>query len=402
MIITNIKMAITSIMGNKLRSTLTMLGIVIGIAAVIAMLSMGKGAQKKVSASIEKMGTNILSIRAGAARQGTVKSESTVSLTLDDAIKIKQKISVPVLVAPEASGRAQVKYLNSNANTTLLGVNIDYFPALNYEIDIGRFFTDQEDNRSDKVCVIGKTIVSNLFPNESIIVGKKIRINQVAFSVIGVYKEKGDSGFRDADDQIMIPIKTLQKRFLGNDQVKNISVSVINKEDTNKAKEEIIVLLRQRHKLTGDKPDDFQIRSQLELVESLNSVTKAFTLLLGSIAFISLLVGGIGIMNILLVSVTERTKEIGIRKAIGAYEEDILNQFLVESIILCIVGGIIGIGLGVLAAKVISLISKWPFIVPMYSIVLAFTVSMATGVFFGYYPARKAAKMNPVDALRYE
>ncbi|HAR63553.1 MAG: ABC transporter permease [Candidatus Margulisiibacteriota bacterium] len=402
MIIENFKMAVTSILSNKMRSSLTMLGIVIGIAAVISMLSVGKGAQMSITSSIEKMGTNLLTVRSGLSRTGLVQTDVAQRLNLDDAKALANKVGDLAVVASEASVRGQVKYKGNNSNTSVLGVSPEYFMVRNYEIGSGTFFNEARVDSAAKVCVLGNTVAENLFSGGETPIGEEIRINRLAFKVIGVYKARGNSGWSDEDDQIFIPITTEQKRLSGDDSLRAIYASVVNKKDTDKVEEIIIRTLRRQHKLNGDKENDFTIRSQLELLDTMNNVSRSFTVLLGSIALISLIVGGIGIMNILLVSVTERTREIGIRKAIGAYESDILNQFIIEAVVLCLVGGIIGIFWGVVFAKIISIFSKWPMAISSFSIILAFGVSFATGLFFGYYPARKAAKMNPVDALRYE
>lgn len=401
MILENIKMAITAILSSKLRSSLTILGIVIGIAAVISMLSVGKGAQQSISSSIEKMGTNMLTVRSGMARMGLVQTGVAQRLTLEDAKILTQKLSPLATVASETSLRGQVKYMNNNTNTSILGVSVEYAPVRNYSMDSGTFFTEKMIESAAKVCILGSTVLENLNLDKDAI-GETIRINQIPFKLIGVYTSRGGSGFGDEDDQVLIPISTAQKRLIGDTTLRAIYVSVINKTDTDPAEELITKTLRKAHKIAPDKDDDFSIRSQLELLDTMNNVSQSFTVLLGSIALISLIVGGIGIMNILLVSVTERTKEIGIRKAIGAYERDILNQFLIEAVVLCVTGGVIGILAGIGIAKLISLFSQWPMAISPMSMVLGLSVSFATGIFFGYYPARKAARMNPVDALRYE
>lgn len=404
MIIENIRMAFKSILVNKLRSGLTILGIVIGISSVIAMLAIGQGAKKYISSNIEQMGTNLLIVHAGGAMHGMVRSEETVPLTLDDSNALKNRLQAFALIAPEVTLRGQVKYKNINTNTTLIGISSDYFKARNYKVELGSAFLAHQDNSAEKICIIGHTTLDTLSPSGESLLGKTIRVNRQPFKVIGVYAPKGAGmgGWRDEDDQILIPIQTALKRFRGNDTIQTLYVSVINKADTSFVQDETETVLRKQHQLGQDKENNFNIRSQLELLETMNNITRAFTILLGSIALISLLVGGIGIMNILLVSVTERTKEIGIRKAIGAYESDILVQFLVESIMLCGIGGVIGILLGMGVSQIIGIFSQWKPFITSWSIFVSLGVSFSVGVFFGYYPARQAAKMNPIEALRYE
>ncbi|MFA5878902.1 MAG: ABC transporter permease [Candidatus Margulisiibacteriota bacterium] len=400
MIIENFKIALAAILANKVRSGLTILGIVIGIAAVIAMLSVGQSAGKNISSSIEKMGTNILTIRPGLNRQRMVQTNVSQRLTFTDFKALEKRLKSLALVAPEVTLRGQLKFHAKNINTSVSGVNEAYFKARNFKLNLGSFFNEQKTRSFAKICVIGQTVQDNLGLINP--VGETIRINRTPFLVIGTYEARGGSGFNDEDDQVFIPITTAKERLIGDDNLRNIYVSVINKSDTDKVTEIITATLRKEHKLGDEKEDDFSIRSQLELLETMQGVTRSFTILLGSIALISLIVGGIGIMNILLVSVTERTKEIGIRKAIGAYESDILKQFLIEALVLCIIGGIIGIILGVIIAWAISFFTTWPLCISPISIFLAVGVSSLTGLFFGYYPAKKAAKMNPIDALRYE
>jgi len=400
MLIENFKIALAAILMNKMRSGLTVLGIVIGIAAVIAMLSVGRGAEKSISGSIEKMGTNILTIRPGLNRQGMVQTSVMQRLNIDDATALKNKLRRLAIVAPEVSLRGQIKFHAKNVNSTVLGVTPEYFTARNFKLNTGLFFTESKNRNFAKVCILGQTVQDNLGLINPI--GETIRINRVPFLVVGTYQARGNTGFTDEDDQILIPINTARERLTGEDSLRAIYASVIDKNDTDKVTEIITSTLRKQHKTAEDKEDDFTIRSQLELLETMKGISRSFTMLLGSIALISLIVGGIGIMNILLVSVTERTREIGIRKAIGAYESDILKQFLIEALVLCVIGGFLGIILGVITAAIISFFIKWPLSISLASIVLAVGVSCFTGIFFGYYPAKKAAKMNPIEALRYE
>lgn len=402
MIYENILMSMKAILANKMRSVLTILGIVIGIASVIAMLAVGEGAQKFISGSIEKMGTNLLIIRAGSAQQGMVRLETQDRLELDDYNALFQKLSDFAIIVPEVQTRGQVKYQNQNANVPVFGITPDYFKARNYQLSIGIEFMGDPNQNVEKICILGKTVVSELFGENQNPIGATIRINRIPFKVIGVYQEKGSSGFRDEDEQIFIPLLTAQKRMTGDKTVQTIYASIKNKDDTAFVQQQIETILRRTRQLSNNKESNFSIRSQLELLDTMNGITNAFKLLLGSIALISLIVGGIGIMNILLVSVTERTKEIGIRKAIGAYESDILIQFLIEAIMLCFIGGMIGIILGVGVSYLIGLFSQWKPVVTLFSILISLAVTLTVGIFFGYYPARKAARLDPIDALRYE
>jgi putative ABC transport system permease protein len=402
MIFENIRMAFRSIMTGKLRSGLTILGIVIGIASVIAMLAVGRGAQQSISANIEKMGSNLLIIQPGSGNRGVVQTADSQPLTMADAAALQSALGDKIKVAPEVSIRAQVKNQNKNTSTTVLGITSAYFEARNYQMAIGEEFLPEQDHLTDKICIIGKTVATALFEDGENPAGQIIRINRQPYRIVGIYQEKGATGWQDADDQILIPIQTAQNRMTGSSDLRAIYSSVIDRTQTTAIQAEIETILRRQHKLRADQDNDFRIRSQVELMESMETISKSFTILLGSIAFISLLVGGIGIMNILLVSVTERTKEIGIRKAIGAYENDILYQFLIESITLCIIGGILGILLGVGISYVVGIFSPWQPIVSSFSILLSLGVSLSVGIGFGFFPALKAARMNPVDALRHE
>jgi len=402
MIFENIRMAFRSIMTGKLRSGLTILGIVIGIASVIAMLAVGRGAQQHISANIEQMGSNLLIINPGSGSRGVVQTSDAKPLTMEDAKALQEALRDKVNVAPEVSIRVQVKNQNKNTSTTVLGITAAYFEARNYQMAIGEAFLPEQDSSSEKICIIGKTVATALFAEGESPAGQTIRINRQPYKIVGVYQEKGATGWQDADDQILIPIRTAQNRMTGTTDLRTLYASVIDRSQTQAIQADIENVLRRQHKLRAEQDNDFRIRSQVELMESMETISKSFTILLGSIAFISLLVGGIGIMNILLVSVTERTKEIGIRKAIGAYENDILYQFLIESITLCSIGGIVGILLGVGISYLVGVFSPWQPIVSSFSIFLSLGVSLSVGIGFGFFPALKAARMNPVDALRHE
>ncbi len=366
------------------------------------MLAVGRGAQKSISANIEKMGSNLLIIQPGSGSRGVVQTSDSNPLTMEDAAALQRALGDKIRVAPEVSIRVQVKNQNKNTSTTVLGITSSYFEARNYQMAIGTPYQPEQDRISDKICIIGKAVATALFDENENPVGQTIRINRQPYKVVGLYEEKGATGWQDMDDQILIPIRTAQNRMIGSTDLRAIYASVIDVTQTTVIQSEIETILRKQHRLRGTQENDFRIRSQIELMESMETISKSFTILLGSIAFISLLVGGIGIMNILLVSVTERTKEIGIRKAIGAYENDILYQFLIESITLCIIGGILGILLGVGISYVVGVFSPWKPIVSSFSIFLSLGVSLSVGIGFGFFPALKAAKMNPVDALRHE
>ena len=402
MIFENIRMAFRSILTGKLRSGLTILGIVIGIASVIAMLAVGRGAQQHISANIEQMGSNLLIINPGTGNRGVVQTADTQPLTLADARALETALGDKINVAPEVSLRAQAKHQDKNTSTTVLGISASYFEARNYKMEIGEAFSTDHDETSDKICILGKSVVEALFPDGQNPAGQTIRINRHPYKVVGVFQEKGANGWQDADDQILIPIRTAQNRMTGTEELRTIYASIIDRAQTQEIQDSIERILRERRKLTADQDNDFRIRSQVELLESMETISKSFTILLGSIAFISLLVGGIGIMNILLVSVSERTKEIGIRKAIGAYEHDILYQFLIEAITLCTIGGLIGIALGIGISHIVGIFSPWKPIVSSFSIFLSLGVSLSVGLCFGFFPALKAARMNPVDALRHD
>ncbi len=399
-----LRVALVSLQANTMRSALTMLGIIIGVASVISMIAIGRGASADVQDRIRAMGTNLLIVWPGQARRGHVFGGmgSRESLKPDDADAIVRKISSVARVAPQVGGDAQVKWKNMNTNTRVTGSTPEYVAVNNHPVERGRFFTDQEARGGRSVCVIGATTVENLF-GRSDPVGQRIRIKNIPFQVIGVLKAKGGgSSYRDPDDTIVVPIAVAMRRLFGKDYLDRIYVAGTDNASVRDTVEELNRLMRRRHRIREGKDDDFNVRTQEEMLETFSSTARTFTLLLASIAAVSLLVGAIGVMNIMLVSVTERTTEIGIRKAVGAKPRDILAQFLIESVTLSIIGGLIGVGLGWWGASLFADLAGLRTQVRPDSIALAFFFSAAVGIGFGMYPAQKAAKLDPIEALRYE
>ncbi len=389
---------------NKMRSFLTMLGIIIGVAAVIAMLAIGQGAEYSVQQQINALGTNVLIILPGSQQTGGlhVGAGSMTTLTEEDAAAIAQECSAVALVSPGARSGGQVIAGNLNWATGIEGTGTDYLEIRKWTIAYGEYFTEQDVKGATKVCVLGKTVADNLFPDSSP-VGQNIRIRNVPFKVIGVLEKKGQNAMgQDQDDIILAPYSTVLRRLSHFPYLRQVLVSATSPANIVVAQNQISELLRMRHKIAAYDQDDFTIRNQADLATAANATTQILTILLASIASVSLLVGGIGIMNIMLVSVTERTREIGIRMSVGARGRDILTQFLIEALVLSLLGGIMGILLGVGGSSAISSFAKWPTIITAFSIVLSFGFSIAIGIFFGFYPARKAALLNPIDALRYE
>jgi putative ABC transport system permease protein len=396
--------AFRALQRNKMRSFLTMLGIIIGVSAVIAMLAIGQGAEYSVKQQIAALGTNVLMVYPGAQQQAGVRSGagSATTLTEDDALAISRECPAVQYISPGAFAGGQVIAGNLNWSTSVQGVGSDYLEIRQWPIEYGDFFTDQDIKAAAKVCILGKTVADNLFPEASP-VDQTIRIRSVPFKVVGVLTKKGQNAMgQDQDDVILAPYTTVLKRLSHFPNLRFILVSATSLKDISAAQTQISALLRMRHKIQPYDGDDFTIRNQTDLAATATATTEVLTILLASIASVSLLVGGIGIMNIMLVSVTERTREIGIRMSIGARARDILTQFLIEALVLSLLGGITGIILGVVGSNVISSIAKWPTIITAFSIILSFGFSIAIGIFFGFYPARKAAMLNPIDALRYE
>jgi putative ABC transport system permease protein len=399
-----IKTAARSILKNRMRTLLTMLGIIIGVGAVIVMVALGQGAQARIVAQINSLGTNLLMIMPGSSGMGGVSrgAGSMNRLTMDDADKLTKDATLLTAVSPVVQVGVQVIGGGKNWNTSISGVSTSYLTIRDWQLKSGDFFTDRDVKTRAKVAVLGQTVVDNLFPDQDPI-GEQIRIRNVPFRIIGVLAEKGqDSRGMDQDDIIMAPSTTVLYRLSGSQYIRMIIASAVSTEQMNAAEEEITTLLRGYHRLDPSEDDDFRIRSQTEITEMVSSTTRTLTILLGSIAGVSLIVGGIGIMNIMLVSVTERTREIGLRLAVGARGRDVLTQFMVEAVVLSLLGGLIGILLGAGVVVVMNhLTTLTPRINPLF-VLIAVGFSGAVGVFFGFYPARKAAALNPIDALRYE
>ncbi len=412
-LVESFRIALHGLSANKLRSALTMLGVIIGVAAVIALMGVGRGSTAAIDSQINSMGTNLLFVSPGSTSTNGVRSAqgSAQSLTLEDAKALADPENVPAAAAVTAQTGAfgQVVYQGNNANTQILGVTSTYGDVRNYRVAEGEFISDSSVTAKASVAVIGAGVASQLFTDGEDPVGQNIRINNILFKVTGVLEAKGGSGFGNQDDQILVPITTAMARLSrsrsgSGNVVSQVSVQVADKSQMDAATEQIKTVLRERHNIGGE--DDFTVRSQEDMLESAGAISGVLTLFLGGVAGISLLVGGIGIMNIMLVSVTERTREIGIRKAIGATQSNILAQFLTEATVLSVLGGLIGVGVGVAIAKLISGISVGTMtlqpVISMDSVVLATGFSLAIGLFFGIYPAYRAAKLNPIDALHFE
>jgi putative ABC transport system permease protein len=399
------RIAIRALVRNKLRAFLTMLGIIIGVASVIAMLAIGEGSKANIRKEMSSMGTNMVMVMPNFQRRGGVSlgASSSMALKYSDVEAIRNDAVSVSGVSPEVRASGQVIYSNQNTQTTIYGVSEEYLKIKKLEIQTGRIFNSTELKGMSKVCILGQTVVTNLFGTGADPVGLSIRIQKLPFLVIGVLKDKGESGMgQDQDDLILAPYTTVQRRLAAIDYINGIYASAITEEKSAKAITEITETLRRTHKLKESADNDFRVMSQSELIATVSSITDMLTILLGAIAGISLLVGGIGIMNIMFVSVTERTREIGLRMSIGGRGKDILKQFLVESILLSIFGGSVGVVFGYIIAKGAGSLMNIVPIVQVQTVVLAFTVCFAIGVFFGWYPARKAANLNPIDALRYE
>ncbi len=399
-----ISVALGALRANKLRSLLTMLGIVIGVAAVIAVVALGTGAQSAVKDRIASLGTTLLTVIPGQQRGMGISFDQNTRLTLADAKAVEERATTLSAVQPEINSRLQVVYLNQNTSTSIVGTTANYLEVRKYQLDAGRMFTRAEDDGKQRLAVIGSAVLENLnIRSPDAIIGENIRIRGLQFAVIGVLKSKGQSSpFGNPDDQVLIPITTGRFRVFGTDRLRSVSVLAQTEEKIPDAMADVQRILRREHRLTAGKPDDFTIRSQADFLNTLGETTQVFTYLLSGIAAVSLLVGGIGIMNIMLVSVTERTREIGIRKALGATRSNILLQFLIEAVVLCLLGGLVGAVVGSGGAAAMSAFAQWNTQISAGSIAMAFVFSALVGVVFGVWPARRAAKLDPIVALRYE
>ena len=401
-----IRVAFRALQRNKMRAALTMLGIIIGVSAVVAMVSIGQGAQATVQAQIDSIGTNLLFVTAGAQNVGGVRSGTgdtgTNTLTVDDLDAIKREVPSVSMVTPTVNSRGQLVAGNMNWNTSIQGVSEEYPEVRKWSIQSGSFFTDADVRTAARVLVVGQTIADNLFAGTDP-VGQTIRVQNLPFRVVGVMARKGqDPQGRDQDDIAFTPYTTVQKKILGSPRLQIAYVSAVSPDATYTAQQQISELLRQRHKLGPNEPDDFTVRNMSDIAQAANETNNTMTMLLACIAGVSLLVGGIGIMNIMLVSVTERTREIGIRMAIGARASAVRSQFLIESVVLSLTGGLFGIVLGVAVSLGIPRLLGWPTLISSMAIIGSVIFSAAVGIFFGYYPARKAASLDPIEALRYE
>jgi len=394
--------AFRGLLANKLRSLLTMLGVIIGVGAIITTTSIGEGAKADITERIQTLGANILAVRPGQSMfRGRGSADARRTLTVEDADILRERGQNFWFVTPEIGSRAQIKFLNKNSNTTIIGTSPEYLVTANFTVANGKFFSENDIRYRKKVCVLGKTVVDNLFDKKNP-VGKTVKIRNIGFHVLGVMKEKGATGFRNPDDQVFIPYTTAMKRVFGVEHLSSISLQAKSDKLIQEAETEVTELLRKQHKIPINKEPDFHVRNQAEFMETLEESSQTFTNMILGIAVVSLLVGGIGIMNIMLVSVTERTKEIGLRKAVGAQRLDILFQFLVESTTLALIGGLVGVGVGIAGAEMVPSLWGWRTVIsPVYGF-LSFVVSALVGVFFGAYPAWKAAKLHPIDALRHD
>ena len=399
------RIAVKALSNNKLRGFLTMLGIIIGVASVITMLAIGQGSKRSIQAEISEMGSNMIMIHPGGDRRGGVQlsADDMQSLKIKDFEDIRADTRYVTYVSPAGNSSGQAVYGANNTPTTVYGVNLDYLDIRRYKVADGDVFTEHDIKTAAKVCLIGRSVVDELFTNGENPVGKVIRFGTIPFRIVGVLESKGyNSMGMDQDDLIIAPYTTVQKRILSITLLQEIVCSALSEVYTDDAIGEITDILRTNHRLKADDDDDFSIRSQQELSSMLTSTTDMMTVLLAAVAGISLLVGGIGIMNIMYVSVTERTREIGLRMSIGAKSRDILAQFLIESILISVTGGLIGVVFGVGAAVVVNVAAAFPIYIQPWSVFLSFAVCTLTGVFFGWYPARKAAMLDPIEAIRYE
>lgn len=399
------KIALKALSNNKMRCFLTMLGIIIGVGSVITMLAIGQGSKESIKANIAEMGSNIIMIMPGTDMRGGVRqsSDDMQKLKPADYASMQEGMTYVKGISPEVSSQGQFINGNNNYPSKISGVAPDYLDIRKLTVESGMMFTERDLQSAAKVCIIGKTVADELFPSGESPIGKVIRFNKIPFKVVGMLKSKGyNSMGQDQDDVVLAPYTTIMKRVLAIDYLQMLFASAVSEENTEEAIEEISGILRKNHKLKATDDDDFNIRSQQELSSMMSSTSDMMTLLLACVAGISLLVGGIGIMNIMYVSVTERTREIGLRMSIGARGRDILTQFLIESIIISITGGLIGVILGCGSAWVVNVLFHWPVQIQIFSVILSFVVCTVTGVFFGWYPAKKASNLDPIEALRYE
>jgi len=397
------RVALSAIRANKLRSILTMLGIVIGVAAVITMVALGAGAQKAVQDQIQSLGTNLLSVYAGQSFRHGVASADRVSLTTDDALALASETTVLTAVVPELRRNQQVEYGNRNINVNVMGTVPEFVQVNNYRVAAGQMFTAGDGTSRKRVAVLGYAVPDMVEANGAAMIGQQVLIRGVPFEIIGVFEEKGStSSWNNPDEQILIPLQTAQYRIFGSDRVNSITVQVIHPDSMTVAMIEIEGIMRKQHGIAPGRDNDFQIRNRAEFLETFEETTQTFTFLLGAIAAVSLLVGGIGIMNIMLVSVSERTREIGVRKALGATKQNILMQFLIEALVLCMIGGLVGIVAGTAGAVALSRLANWNTFVSPQAVLIAVVFSAAVGIFFGIWPARRASLLDPIEALRYE
>ncbi len=396
------RIALRAMAANPLRSLLTALGVIIGVGAVIAMVAIGQGARRAVTEQVQALGSNLLTVFAGQVQLGRIaRGDPVQTLNMEDVEEIRKAVPGVTGISAEYSRQAQVVFRAENVITQISGVTPEFQEVRNFRPARGEFFTEAEMRSRAKVAIVGKTVADRFFPDTDPI-GQRIRIRGITFTVIGVMEEKGATSFTDRDDVVFVPLTTAQRRLFGVTHVRTIHVQVATSEEMPAAQEALTELLRTRHRLAPHQENDFTVRSQADILQTFTSVSQTMTVLLGGIAAVSLIVGGIGIMNIMLVSVTERTREIGIRMAVGARRRDILLQFLVESVALSVGGGMIGIGVGVLGSQAITRFAGWSTLLSLQAVLLAFTFAVAVGVFFGLYPAQRAARLDPIVALRHE
>lgn len=399
-----IKIALKALNNNKLRCFLTMLGIIIGVASVITMLAIGQGSKNSIKEQISEMGSNMIMIHPGNMQRGGVRQSADDMQTLEVAdYEALQSVPGVAAISPSVNSGGQLVNGNNNYPSTIYGITPDYLDIRKLKVKDGSMFTEHDIKSAAKVCILGKTVVDNLFPNGEDPVGRVVRFGKIPMTVIGVLESKGTNSMgMDQDDVVLAPYTTVMKRILAIDYIQGLFASAVDEAHTEETIDDITEVLRARHKIKDGEDNDFEIRSQQELSEMMNSTSDMMTVLLACIAGISLLVGGIGIMNIMFVSVTERTREIGLRMSIGARGIDILSQFLIEAVIISVTGGIIGILIGLLASWLVTVIAHWPVYIQMYSVLLSFAVCTVTGIFFGWYPAKKASNLDPIEAIRYE